>query len=204
MIRRFLRALRRDGLRLFTSSIDRAVRRLIGYQRVVIFRAGGTRPPTATDAVTELDLASASSVSGIPWNPPSIAKRLEGGSRLFALREGADYKSFGWVTDAPSIFIGETACRVAASEAKIWIWDCVTPAQFRGRGYYPELLRGIVGSLDHTRAMIFCRAENRASRRGIEKAGFISAESVVRVGRRSWIRSGARTADPLVIVPGGP
>lgn len=54
------------------------------------------------------------------------------------------------------------------------IYDCWTPPTHRGKGIYPATLRALSGKLlqDYPEVWIYCREENTASRRGIEKAGF--------------------------------
>ena len=56
----------------------------------------------------------------------------------------------------------------------IHIGPCFTDKDFRGRGYYPALLKIIMNDYrDRTEEFyIFCTASNLASQRGIAKAGF--------------------------------
>jgi len=188
VIARLVTALRREGLRFFTRRLAAAARRGAGYQRLVVFRAtpsGGAEPHAA---VRELSPAEATQLTTIPWDPATIEARHREGARLFAASDGTAHTSFGWVTDGRSMWVDETSCYLTSREPKIWIWDCVTPAEFRGRGQYPMLLRGILRQLGHSRAVIYCRAENRSSRRGIEKAGFAAGESIIRLRRRVWVR----------------
>ena len=54
------------------------------------------------------------------------------------------------------------------------IYDCWTAPSHRGMGLYPGVLGTLKNSLldDFPEVWIYCREENVASRRGIEKAGF--------------------------------
>ena len=54
------------------------------------------------------------------------------------------------------------------------IYDCWTATQQRGQGLYPSVVSTLTGMLlrETPEVWIYCRAENLASKRGIEKAGF--------------------------------
>lgn len=54
------------------------------------------------------------------------------------------------------------------------IYDCWTAPQQRGQGLYPTILGILSAKLlqDNPEVWIYCLIENKASRRGIEKAGF--------------------------------
>lgn len=54
------------------------------------------------------------------------------------------------------------------------IGPCQTTKSFRGQGYYPQVLKHIVALPEHVgrNIYIFVGKDNRASIRGIEKAGF--------------------------------
>ncbi|MHB9134641.1 MAG: GNAT family N-acetyltransferase [Armatimonadota bacterium] len=58
----------------------------------------------------------------------------------------------------------------------VYIHSCATVAPFRGRGFYPIMLRSVVHHAhqhpDFSRAMICCAASNAASLAGIKRAGF--------------------------------
>ena len=61
------------------------------------------------------------------------------------------------------------------------IGNCFTDPAQRGRGYYPRLLRAACRRLadeGYQRVIITCAPDNRASVRGIEKAGFRQAKTL--------------------------
>jgi len=53
----------------------------------------------------------------------------------------------------------------------IHIGPCNTKPEYRGNGYYPQLLRMIVAAYSPRECYIFCNSNNKASIREIEKAG---------------------------------
>lgn len=95
--------------------------------------------------------------------------------KLFSLNKFCEYQlcdkngqvlSFAQVM--PKIFIFNFM------KAGLHIGPCATKKEYRGRGYYPFLLKKIVSdySKQYSEFYIFCDKNNIASQRGIEKAGF--------------------------------
>ncbi|MGI8497952.1 MAG: GNAT family N-acetyltransferase [Gemmatimonadaceae bacterium] len=121
------------------------------------------------------DLKHLASVSRTPpyHADEAIHARFMDGYRLFALKAAERMVSFAWVGLRPDQWVSEVDVVLAASPISLWIIDCVTPREHRGHGYYPRLLQHIVRDADGRRTFIYCDENNKASRRGIEKAGFI-------------------------------
>ncbi|MBM3796231.1 MAG: hypothetical protein FJW31_19715 [Acidobacteria bacterium] len=131
------------------------------------------------EELTAADWPRLMAEESFPWRHDTGASgRLHEGARLFAWREAAQLVSFGWVTHGPSLLIGELGGRVEFDQPVRWIWDCVTPAAHRGRGFYPQLLAGLVALAGDTRPVIYCTRENSSSQRGIEKAGFVRSFTI--------------------------
>ncbi len=111
-----------------------------------------------------------------PW-PAGEKRRFDEGHRLFAwCREGTP-RCFGWITDCSSFPLGELGRTGIFGPSRL-IWDCVTPAPERGKGYYAGMLRAMLAGAPGTRFVIYCTEENTPSWRGILKAGF-----------RPWVRA---------------
>ena len=104
------------------------------------------------------------------------AKRLQGKTAQgFVLTRSGNPVHFAWVTDFEGFDISELKTRLVspAKNAKL-IFDCWTPETLRGRGYYSETISGLAADL-HERChqpWIFGAAPNRATVKGIRKAGF--------------------------------
>jgi RimJ/RimL family protein N-acetyltransferase len=107
-----------------------------------------------------------------------VSARLGEGHRIFVLRVDDRPVSFAWVTESMTFSIDELEACVTTDRPVIWIWDCVTPDAFRGRGYYTRLLRAPIARFDVERITIYCQPKNYASIRGIQKAGFAPWMSV--------------------------
>ena len=116
-----------------------------------------------------------------PWSEAMCKARFAEGHRLRALMVEGRPVSFAWETEADHFAVGELdgVCHFPF-RARI-LWDCVTPDDQRGRGYYPRLLSTRMGLPHQPRTLIYVRAGNAPSIRGIEKAGFIPWVTV-----RTW------------------
>lgn len=106
--------------------------------------------------------------------------RVRQGSRRFVLERGGELRSAGWVTRSDRMLVGELGRAVHLARPAVWIWDCATPPAHRGRGYYAALLRGICARFAGEHVVIFARADNEPSLRGIRKAGFTETFTATR------------------------
>lgn len=82
--------------------------------------------------------------------------------------------AFGWVAHAFAP-IGELERFVQVGNGEVYLWNFRTAEQWRGRGLYPLLLQHILRtqvSQGTQRVWIIAKPENKASVRGIVKAGF--------------------------------
>ncbi|HEX8847937.1 MAG TPA: hypothetical protein VF761_00220 [Gemmatimonadaceae bacterium] len=205
MIGRLRAALHREGLSFFSRRIQSLARRVAGYERVLVYGvpSGAPRPPADDSGASCVELATPAEAlaADAPWDAETLAARMGEGARLFAVRDDGAHTSFGWVTTAPSIWVGEVRRTLAVPRPLSWIWDCVTPDAFRGRGYYPRLLHQLREEFGDGSVIIYCRAQNAPSRRGITKAGFVEVASVMRIAGFVSVRS--RGAAPERVGLGG-
>lgn len=103
-----------------------------------------------------------------------IAQRFADGHRAYVAAYNGTPAAFGWVATR-SARLGELNTTLTLSDSERYLWNFVTLPAFRGLGIYPRLLDAIVQaeSFDAARFWIAYAPENRASGRGIEKAGFV-------------------------------
>jgi hypothetical protein len=182
-----------------TSSIVnlpyRIVRKIFSARVVPFFLFAGRIEPSLDCIVLTMEMAER--LHGridFPWhNEGTFYRRFAEGSSLYGLRKHGEWVSFGWVTTSPRFDVGELGGRIQFREPVLWIWDCVTLAGHRGKGYYPELLRGIVGREGHLLPVVFCSSNNVSSLRGIAKAGFDRAFTVRRYAVGTLIRRYAKS-----------
>lgn len=100
-------------------------------------------------------------------------QRLGRGWRLWLATTGGSVAAGAWTVDRKS---GHAAKAIPLLDQDVAILDCFTLPEFRGRGIYPQLLSWVCGRLREAgtrRAWIAANERNRASIRGIEKAGFV-------------------------------
>jgi GNAT superfamily N-acetyltransferase len=97
-----------------------------------------------------------------------------------ALREG-DVAGYAWVsTDA--MHVDEIACVLPIAADEVFIYDCFVDEACRGAGIYPAMLRaalaGCAAMPGVSRAVIGAVSVNKASLRGIMKAGFCELKRI--------------------------
>jgi CelD/BcsL family acetyltransferase involved in cellulose biosynthesis len=105
---------------------------------------------------------------------------------------------FAWVVPMPGFFLSELNARVdAPSPDAVMLFDCWTPEDMRGRGYYGAAIEVLAGQKkkEGKEPWIFSASSNRSSVRGLEKASFEKRCVQVRhrvlgfqyVTRRAWV-----------------
>ena len=103
-------------------------------------------------------------------------ERLRKGIQGFVLiKEDTIPVHFCWVSDFKGFFISELQTVLDPPEENAMvIFDCWTPALFRGLGFYPRAIRLIASQFYNTgkTVWIFSAVKNIASIKGIKKAGF--------------------------------
>jgi GNAT superfamily N-acetyltransferase len=107
--------------------------------------------------------------------------RRPGQQCYVALRAGQG-AGYAWLTRA-DIYVDEIACMYPISGDEIFIYDCFVDPACRGAGIYPELLRFMmrdsrIQNANLQEAAIAASVLNRASIRGISKAGFIEHKRI--------------------------
>lgn len=121
-----------------------------------------------------------------------VQERRVAGHQPWLARVAEEPGGWGWV--ATSTFsIGELGVDLALPPGNRYLWDFVTLPPWRGRGVYPALLQAILIRDAAERFWIGHDWDNRASARGIAKAGF------TRVGTAYRLPDGR-----VVLVPGAP
>lgn len=103
-----------------------------------------------------------------------IAQRFGDGHRAYVAWYEGTPAAFGWVATRTAR-LGELDTTLTLTDGERYLWNFVTLPAYRGLGIYPRLLEAIIQaeSFDAERFWIAYAPENRASGRGIEKAGFV-------------------------------
>lgn len=137
--------------------------------QVLVFRLPAA--PTTASALrvvpAELDDSSL-----VPYDEKTLTGNRANGWTLYGWYEDGLPVSFAWARVAQEHWITEIGAGARAQTEVGWIVHCVTPEHQRGRGHYPRLIREVAARLTAEESYIYCTPNNRASRRGIEKAGF--------------------------------
>ena len=95
---------------------------------------------------------------------------------------------FCWTSPFDGFFIDELGQRLIASPAESMIFDCWTPRSSRGHGHYATAITLLAHQLKAQQKIpwIFSAETNKASVRGISKAGFVHRFSMVRRKMFTW------------------
>src|SRR5690349_1755636 len=106
-------------------------------------------------------------------DPAEVRARLDGGHQPYVALLGDAPAGYGWVAGTGAT-IGELGVSFVLPRGDRYLWDFATLPAWRGRGLYPHLLQGIIAAetAEAARLWIIHAPENRASCRGIAKAGF--------------------------------
>jgi GNAT superfamily N-acetyltransferase len=101
-----------------------------------------------------------------------VERRFLAGHRVYIARMGTVPVAHGWLATQQAA-VGELGVRLRLQAGARYLWDFATAPAWRGRGFYPLLLHTIMTrELDAGQFWIGHEQDNRASQRGILKAGF--------------------------------
>ena len=125
------------------------------------------------------------------------ARRFDRGEKCFVALE--DGKAVSYIWGARGVVGVEEIDKAVKPDAKeIYLYDAFTLEPWRGRNLYPAVLRRALEyaeGLGLARSLIFVEASNTASRRGVDKAGFIQFQTLYY--KRFFVFSRSNLSDPL-------
>jgi RimJ/RimL family protein N-acetyltransferase len=146
------------------------MRDLIAAPQMPVVPGATVRRATAADAAA---LQEAMEASGV-YPVDVVETRLRAGRRPYVVETEGKIVSYGWVAFSAEP-IGDLGLSFELAADEVYIYDCATRPDYRGRGYYPALLRAMVADLSREgwrRAWIGTGPGNFVSQRGIARAGF--------------------------------
>jgi GNAT superfamily N-acetyltransferase len=120
-----------------------------------------------------------------------VRERRAAGHQPWLAQVEAEPVGWGWAGTS-AFSIGELNIDFALPPGNHYLWDFVTLPPWRGRGIYPSLLQAILTRGEAERFWIGHDWDNRASARGIAKAGF------ARVGAAWHLADGRHALAPDV------
>ena len=113
----------------------------------------------------------------------SAARLREGNAEGFALVDDQGRPMhFAWATVFDGFFLSELNAKVDAPAPDcVMLFDCWTPGQSRGHGYFGQTVALVAQEVRERgkRPWIFSAASNRSSLRGLQKAGFQKRYSLI-------------------------
>jgi hypothetical protein len=180
MIRRVIRGLRSQGLQFLSIRASSFFQRTIGYRRLIVLAYEGA-PNIRDQGVVELTRESARSIDNLPWDIPTLDRRFDERSRLHAIREEGVFTSFVWTVENRKGWVAEIDRAIELPSEGTWIFDAVTPSEYRGRGYYPRLMAAVCSSTGDKPPFLYVRTTNTASRRGLTKSCFANRGTIIQL-----------------------
>ena len=108
-----------------------------------------------------------------PLEEAKVLQRWSEGHSLYGIIIGDALITYSWVSDAGAAVGVLHSMVLKVPERSIYIWDCFTRPELRGRGLFQELLRGIVErhpGIDIAYSAV--DVNNAPSIRAMTKAGF--------------------------------
>ena len=162
------------------------------------WRRGWPLPPVASRLDTPLTIESIAPDGPLGDIPADeVAGRLAAGHALFTALVDGSLAAYGW-SASERAHIGGLDLGFAIPPGERYLWDFVTLPGNRGRGIYPLLLQAILRRQSDQADGFWIGHEptNRASRRGILKAGFRVAGRIWRLPDGSLAVVGAPDVEP--------
>jgi hypothetical protein len=157
--------------------------------------------PTSGDACAELRLEHIMEQERFPWDDFAGFPYLDQYSERFAIghealigRVDGALAFHAWIA-RKTLWVAELDLDWNLPPGDACIYDVVTLPAFRGRGYYPSVLRRLAaqpGCSGNHGVWVFCEDANRASEHGIRKAGYVQRGALAAcwLRRRVLFRSG--------------
>src|SRR5437588_13033875 len=103
-----------------------------------------------------------------------VETRLHDGRRPYVVETDGTIVSYGWVAFSAEP-VGDLGISFQLDPDEVYIYDCATRPEYRGRGYYTAMLRTMAARLNREgrrRAWIGTAPGNFVSQRCIARAGF--------------------------------
>ena len=142
---------------------------------ITTLAAPEVEPPAPGFTFREISLADLDTMAALMYlTRAALRERLTAGQRCFAVVDGGAVVAFFWATFGVRR-LDEVGLEARLRDDEAWFFNAVTLPAARGRGCYPQLIRHMCGVLRGEgvrRFYIDAEPHNRASLRGIAKAGF--------------------------------
>lgn len=190
--------IREDGLvATVAHAMRRAVHPIASHDEVMLFeaenlvevgRTGFKLVPLLREHLVEASILNADDTATLRYLMRCSHRLTEPRASGFALQDETGRPvHFLWIENYDGFRLAEIKYRIEPSGTNAaMIFDCWTPKAERGRGHYAEAIRQAAANLvrEGRAAWIFSGATNKASVRGVLKAGFQYRFSFV---RQTWL-----------------
>lgn len=178
-------------LGMVKKAICRITSHIIDFSSIQFFAWNGDSVPALTAKCpleirtgSEADLSRIASFHGLTEDARRIKQfkeRLEKGDKPYLGFSGKTLAHVAWLCHRPQVEMGEIWGSLAFRDNEAYIMDCNTFFTFRGKNIYPVVLQRILKDLAAEKVgkvYIGCRTSNKASLKGIRKAGFLPFKKI--------------------------
>lgn len=130
----------------------------------------------------------------------TLEKRFATGNEVWVLFYQGIPVSFGWITRG-IIQIGELSKELVLPEGDSYFWNFRTLEEYRGKGFYPHLIRHMIQHEIRisNRLWIIAAPENLSSFKGIVKSGFIPVGVLAYNDKQGIVLSAFRNHDRATV-----
>lgn len=104
---------------------------------------------------------------------PEWRERFQQDNYLVCVYYGGEVAGFGWARWQCEMEFSYVDSRLPLNFDFLYIYDCITLPDYRGRRVFQAVLYGFSVFFDHSDVYVACRWNNTNSIRGIGKAGFM-------------------------------
>jgi GNAT superfamily N-acetyltransferase len=139
-----------------------------------LWRHGDPIPRLATGLAARFEpLAEAAELArAADLTVAEVEARQRRGNRAYLARVGGEVAAYGWACHGTAE-CGWRNLPFTVPQGDCYLWDFATLPRWRGNGLYPALLTWILGREEPISCYwIMHNRDNKASRRGIARAGF--------------------------------
>ena len=149
----------------------RMLAKVVYLNNRLLLYSSGEVDGTWSENVTEIDNLFSLTPSSQYYS--ILKKELDAGAHIFCICDNDRISHFSCVSRG-SRYVGEINRRIEILDGDIYIYNCFTNTDYRGKGLYAETLRHLLHKYRGRRVIIACLDGNTASLRTIEKVGFMN------------------------------
>ncbi|WP_155956096.1 GNAT family N-acetyltransferase [Pseudomonas sp. RL] len=155
----------------------RLLRRVFSNRRLIFFLMGRRQHNSADQgertSFTYIENISDLTLIGVQHDEiyRTVVEELKGGAHTLLFLDRGRIVNFSCLLFGGG-YVGEIRRRIVLDKGSVYIYNCFTAEEYRGRGLYGSALRCLQTRFNNRPLYICCLNDNYASLKVIEKSGF--------------------------------